>query len=173
VFGDLGLDVDDLMPECGRTVAEELLEPTAIYVRECKQLVRDGVPVSAFVNVTGGSFTNLLRVRAEGVAFHLGTLPEIPPVFRVLQEAGRISDAEMHQVFNLGVGFAIVVPEAHEQAVLAAARGQGKAASRIGRVVADASKRVVVTRPGIDGSLVARSAKGAFEHESSMPRSDR
>src|SRR5204863_916716 len=105
---------------------EELLEPTGMYVRECKALWRQGADVHAMINITGGSFTNLLRVAAPGIGFHLDRLPEPQPIFRLLQDAGKVSDAEMHQVFNMGVGFAVVVPESGVEAVVAAARAEGK-----------------------------------------------
>src|SRR6185295_14586786 len=137
IFQTLKKGVHDRLPECGRTVAQELLEPSAIYVRECKALLRDGVPVHAFLNVTGGAFTNLLRVAAPGVGFLLDALPEPPPIFEILARGGAVPVAEMHEVFNMGVGFVMVVPEGHVHAVVEAARREGKAAQAIGRVVAD------------------------------------
>lgn len=173
VFETLSLDVHDMLPDCGSTVADCLLEPTAMYVRECKALLRAGVPVHAMINVTGGSFTNLLRVAAPGVGFLLDRLPAPPPVFRLLQRAGKVSDAEMHQVFNMGVGFAIVVPEDRVEDVVDAARAEGKAAWPVGRVVADPAKRVVITRPNLSGCLVGETAKGEIAARPAVPAEHR
>ena len=169
IFGEMKLGIDDELPGCGRTVAEELLEPTAMYVKECKALMRSGSPPKALFNITGGGFSNLLRVSATGVGMRLDSLPEIPPVFRTIQGGAGVSDAEMHQVFNLGIGFAVVVPPWRVPDVERIARANDKSATVIGRVVADEQQRVVITRPGMKGALVAREAKGAFTHEGAVP----
>lgn len=167
IFETLRLGVHDRLEDCGRTVAEELLEPTGMYVKECKALAREGAPVHALLNITGGSFTNLLRVAAPGVGFLLDSLPEPQAIFRVLQSAGRVSDAEMHSVFNMGVGFAVVVPPSHAEAVIAAAAREGKRASVAGRVVADPQKRCVVVRGAT--TLVAAKAKAEFAAAAGLP----
>jgi phosphoribosylformylglycinamidine cyclo-ligase len=167
IFETLKLDVHAMLPECGRSVADELLEPTGMYVRECKALMRQGVPVHAMINVTGGGFTNLLRVAASGIGFFLDALPDPPPIFRLLQSAGKVGDAEMHQVFNMGVGFALVVPESAVSACVAAAGAEGKRASVIGHVVADPKKRLVISRGG--KLLAGAKAKGELVESSSLP----
>ena len=86
-----------------------------------------------------------------------------------LQAAGRVADGEMHQVFNMGIGFAFVVPESAVAACLEAARFDGKAASVIGRVVKDPAKRCAIVKPSLRGALVALKAKGEFSHEASLP----
>lgn len=170
VFETMKLGVHDRLEECGRTVADELLVPSAIYVRECKELLRRGVPVRALLNITGGGFTNLLRVAAKGVGFMLDALPPPPPIFEVLQRAGRVTPAEMHGVFNMGVGFCVIVPKEHADAVVDVARAEGKAASVVGRVVADPGKRVAIVRTNMSGCLLAGTAKGAFAMSPTLPR---
>ncbi|HZS33181.1 MAG TPA: phosphoribosylformylglycinamidine cyclo-ligase [Methylomirabilota bacterium] len=112
VFERLGLTVKDRVPELGATVGQALLTPTRIYVRPVLALLRAGVPVHAMVHVTGGGLTgNLPRVLPPGcrAEIRLGAWP-VPPVFRFLQAGGRIADAEMLRVFNMGVGFVLVLP---------------------------------------------------------------
>jgi phosphoribosylformylglycinamidine cyclo-ligase len=112
VFDRLRLDVDDRVPELGTTVGEALLAPTRIYVRPLLALLRAGVPVHAMAHVTGGGLTgNLPRVLPRGceAVIEHGAWP-VPPVFRWLQAAGRIAEAEMRRVFNLGIGFVLVLP---------------------------------------------------------------
>lgn len=167
IFGQMGKDVDDVLPDCGRTVGEELLEPTAMYVREAKTLLRDGTQVQALLNVTGGGFLNCLRVAAPGVGFHLHSLPEPPAIFHLIAEAGQVPPAEMHEVFNMGVGFAVVVPAGQEDRVIAAAEAENKAAQVIGRVVADPARRVVVERESVPGCLVG--VDGGFSQEDGLP----
>ncbi|MBI3456291.1 MAG: phosphoribosylformylglycinamidine cyclo-ligase [Candidatus Rokubacteria bacterium] len=112
VFERLGYRVGDRVPELGQSIGEALLTPTRIYVRPVLALLRAGVPVHAMAHITGGGLTgNLPRVLPVGcrAVVRRRTWP-IPPIFGFLQEAGRITDAEMLRVFNMGVGFVCVVP---------------------------------------------------------------
>jgi phosphoribosylformylglycinamidine cyclo-ligase len=106
----LGLGVGDVIPEVGRSVGDELLEPTRIYVRPVLELLRS-VRVHAMAHITGGGITgNLPRVLPDG---HTAVLDPaswpVPPIFRVLQSAAGIDDGEMRRTFNMGVGFLIVI----------------------------------------------------------------
>jgi phosphoribosylformylglycinamidine cyclo-ligase len=114
VFERLGFRATDRLAELGQTVADALLAPTRIYVRPILALLRDGVPVHAMAHVTGGGLTgNLPRVLPSGcrAVIRRGAWP-VPPVFGFLREAGRIAEAEMLRVFNMGIGFVCVVPAA-------------------------------------------------------------
>lgn len=95
----------------GKTVGDELLVPTYIYVQDMLALWKTGVEVRAMVNITGGGLSNLNRVSADGIQFVLDQLPEPLPVFKLIQERGKVSDAEMYEVFNMGVGFVVVVDD--------------------------------------------------------------
>lgn len=115
VFDVAGLGVNDFVPELNRTVSEELLEPTRIYVRPVQTILRH-YPVKRRVvrgmaHVTGGGLVdNLPRVLPPGrrAVLRRGSW-EAPPVFGWLQRLGNIADAEMDRVFNGGIGFALVV----------------------------------------------------------------
>ena len=114
VFERLGFRATDRLAELGQTVADALLEPTRIYVRPILALLREGVPVHAMAHVTGGGLTgNLPRVLPSGcrAVIRRGAWP-VSPVFGFLREAGRIAEAEMLRVFNMGIGFVCVVPAA-------------------------------------------------------------
>ncbi|MFO7172190.1 MAG: phosphoribosylformylglycinamidine cyclo-ligase [Bacillota bacterium] len=129
-------DLEDRPPELGgRTVLEEMLAPTRIYVRSLLAL-RERVPVKAAAHITGGSFgKNLPRVLPAGCGAELdwGTWP-VPPVFGLIQRLGRVADAEMERTFNLGLGMVLVVaPEDAEQA-LAVLGELGERAWVVGRV---------------------------------------
>jgi phosphoribosylformylglycinamidine cyclo-ligase len=132
-----GLAPGDPLPGTGRSVAEELLEPTRIYVRPVLELLRR-VEVRAMAHVTGGGITgNLPRVlpAGRGAVLHPAAWP-VPPVFRAIQDASGADDAEMRRVFNMGLGFLVVVPPAdaaRARDVLAAA---GERAYEVGEVVA-------------------------------------
>ncbi len=98
----------------GRTLGAELLEPTRIYVQPVLEMLEAGIDLRAMVHITGGGFLNLLRVQKENIRFVIDPLPDTPPVFQLIQERGQIADAEMYEVFNMGVGFCIIVETAND-----------------------------------------------------------
>ena len=98
----------------GRTLGAELLEPTRIYVKPVLDMLDAGIDMRAMVHITGGGFTNLTRVQTDNIRFVIDPLPDLPPVFELIQEEGGISDAEMYAVFNMGTGFCIVVDSAND-----------------------------------------------------------
>jgi phosphoribosylformylglycinamidine cyclo-ligase len=115
VFEHAGLKVTDFVPQLGRTVGEELLEPTRIYVRPVKDILQH-YPVKKRVvrglaHITGeGLPGNVPRVLPPGrrVFLRRGSWP-VPPVFPWLQQLGGIEQAEMDMVFNQGVGLVMIV----------------------------------------------------------------
>ncbi|MBI1845800.1 MAG: phosphoribosylformylglycinamidine cyclo-ligase [Candidatus Rokubacteria bacterium] len=137
VFDALGLGVDAPMPGTGRTVAEELLIPTRIYVRSVLALLAR-LEVHAMAHVTGGGLPgNLPRVLPEGCRAVLHrTSWTVPAVFRTLAAAGGVEDAEMFRAFNMGVGFVIVVPAGAADAATTLLREAGETVYALGEVVA-------------------------------------
>ncbi|MBI4012046.1 MAG: phosphoribosylformylglycinamidine cyclo-ligase [Candidatus Rokubacteria bacterium] len=136
VFERLGYRVTDRVPELGQPIGEALLTPTRIYVRPVLGLLRSGVPVHAMAHVTGGGLTgNLPRVLPPGcrAVVRRGAWA-VPPIFGFLQEAGRIADAEMFRVFNMGVGFVLVVPPAAAARAREALEGHGVPTREIGEI---------------------------------------
>lgn len=115
VFEHAGFKVTDHVEELGRTVGEELLEPTRIYVRAIKSIL-DHYPIKKRVvrglaHITGeGLPGNVPRVLPPGKRVFLkrGSWP-VPPVFTWLQKLGDIEQAEMDMVFNNGIGFVMIV----------------------------------------------------------------
>jgi phosphoribosylformylglycinamidine cyclo-ligase len=132
---------DQQVPEFGRSLGEELLEPTRIYVREVLDVLRSGVAVKAMAHITSDGLTNLLRVQSV-VGYVLDTLPTPPPVFSLLQALGKVPDAEMFQVYNMGVGFCLVVAPSDVDRALAVLRRHGTAPLVLGRAVSDPDRTV-------------------------------
>ena len=135
-FDRLKLKVDDHVPELGQTLGEALLTPTRIYVQLALRLLKD-LPVHGLAHITGGGMAeNILRVvpRSCKVVLHRDSW-EIPPIFRFLQEAGNIADAEMMRTFNNGIGMVVVVPEAAAEEMLDRLTASDEAAFLIGEVV--------------------------------------
>jgi phosphoribosylformylglycinamidine cyclo-ligase len=136
VFEVMGLGLEDELPGTARTVVEELLEPTRIYVRPVRALLAR-VDVHAMAHVTGGGLPgNLPRVLPAGcrAVLHRSAWT-VPPVFRVLQEAGRVAEEEMFRVFNMGVGFVLVVAPEDVETVLGFAPLGPWPVMRIGEIV--------------------------------------
>jgi phosphoribosylformylglycinamidine cyclo-ligase len=153
LFDRGGLAPTDARPELGGPVGEELLRPTDIYVRPVMDLLKTRrLPVRALVNITGDGFLNLARVKAA-VGFRLDSLPEPPPIFRLVQDLGRVPAPEMYRAFNMGVGFCVIVPDEAEVlgAVQAAFAAHGFDAQRIGEVVADERRRVFLPKQNLIG----------------------
>jgi phosphoribosylformylglycinamidine cyclo-ligase len=155
LFKRAGKDVTDVVPELERSLGEELLEPTTIYVRFAIDALRSGIPVKAFAHITSEGFLNLARVDAP-VGFVIETLQGIPAIFRLVQEMGGISDAEMFHVFNMGTGFCLVAPPEAADALLTLAQNHGHAARGRGYAVDDPEKVVRVTPVGLEGRKDSR-----------------
>jgi phosphoribosylformylglycinamidine cyclo-ligase len=120
VFEVMRLTIDSVIPGLGRTVADELLEPTRIYARPVLDLLRRGAGIRAMAHVTGGGITgNLPRVLPAGCRARVHRDAwAVPPIFRVLQEVGQVEDAEMFRTFNMGIGYLLVVPAEQADAVV-------------------------------------------------------
>ncbi|UZP68144.1 phosphoribosylformylglycinamidine cyclo-ligase [Desulfovibrio mangrovi] len=105
-----GLKPADTFPGTDRTVAEVLLEPTAIYVETVRNLMRD-FEIKGMVHVTGGGFyDNLPRVLPASVQANISFGSwDIEPVFHWLKEQGELSWPEMLQIFNTGIGYVLIV----------------------------------------------------------------
>ena len=105
--------------EFGRTLGEELLEPTRIYAKDCLALAAE-TQVRTFCHVTGGGLAgNLERVMPHGLVAELDRGTWTPaPVFGMIAQRGRIERAEMEKTFNMGVGMvAVVAPEDTDRAL--------------------------------------------------------
>jgi phosphoribosylformylglycinamidine cyclo-ligase len=125
-------DLDHTPPGLDRRLADELLEPCAIYAPEVVSLARDGLLHSAAHVTGGGMLENLPRVLPGGLGATIrrGSWSE-QPIFGLVQEATGASDDDMFATFNMGVGMLLVVaPEAVEDVLSRSGHG----ASRIGEV---------------------------------------
>ncbi|RDI94554.1 phosphoribosylformylglycinamidine cyclo-ligase [Meiothermus sp. QL-1] len=98
----------------GRSLAEALLEPHRCYLEEVSLLQREGVEIRAMAHITGGGvYENLPRVLPEGLGAEIqrGSFP-IPPIFQLIREAGQVEEGEMYRVFNMGLGYILVLSPA-------------------------------------------------------------
>jgi len=150
-FTDSGLTCDKRITALDRTVGEELLEPTRIYVREIMEMLNSNINLKALINITGGGLLNLLRV-ASPVGFVINNLPEPLPIFNAIQEYGSISDGEMYTVFNMGIGFCVVVPKADVPKVFEITQKHNLESCEMGYVVKDAEKTILLESKGLLGN---------------------
>jgi len=123
VFEKAGLKINDFVLELGRTVAEELLEPTRIYVRAIKLLL-EHYPVKRRVlrglaHITGeGLEGNIPRILPPGRRVFLDKSKwPTPPVFSWLQNLGPVDEAEMFKVFNMGIGFVVITSPYYAESI--------------------------------------------------------
>nr|MDO8079865.1 phosphoribosylformylglycinamidine cyclo-ligase [Candidatus Freyarchaeota archaeon] len=125
-------NVFDTMPNSSQSVGEALLEPTKIYVREILELLKKA-EVHGLGNITGGAFSKLKRICYGKIGMYLDQLPEPPPVFEAIKQAGNIDDHEMYRTFNMGVGFVVVTPEESSETVISICKKAGTQAQIIGK----------------------------------------
>ena len=114
-----GLPLDGYMEDLGRTLGEELLEPTRIYDKDCLALTSE-CAVSTFCHVTGGGLAgNLERVIPEGLSAEVSRSTWTPgQIFKTISSVGKVALEEMEKTFNMGVGMiAVVAPEDRERAL--------------------------------------------------------
>ena len=123
----------------GRPLGDVLLEPTEIYVRPVVELLRSDVEVRGLAHITSGGLNNLLRLEAE-VGYEIDDPLPVPPIFTLIRELGDVGDEELHEVFNMGCGFCVVVAPADEGTALEKLRAHYPAAQTIGRVTDDVGK---------------------------------
>jgi phosphoribosylformylglycinamidine cyclo-ligase len=145
-----GLSLSDMPPGLDRPLAQELLEPTEIYVRPILELLRSDLDLRGLAHITGDGMLNLLRLN-DAVGFEIDDPLPAAPIFELIRSEGGIGPAEMHQVFNMGTGFCCVVAGQDEQAALAALNSHYPSAKRVGRVTVEAGS-VSVPPAGLAGT---------------------
>jgi phosphoribosylformylglycinamidine cyclo-ligase len=135
-FDVLGLKIDSYVPDLGRTLGEVLITPTRIYSETIQYLLRD-LPIGGLAHITGGGIVNnTLRIipHACNLLLRKGSW-DVAPIFKFLQQAGNVSDAEMIKTFNNGIGLVAVVPEKAAQDVFERLNAMGEKAFFIGEIV--------------------------------------
>jgi len=140
-------------PSSAQTLGEVLLTPTRIYADPIVRLQRTYTVkniISGMAHITGsGMVGNLERALHKGVDARIDTGSWEPmPVFRFLQEHGRIEEAEMRRVFNMGIGYTLLVRPAFAESVAERLSRLGERVYRIGEVV-KGTGRVIETGPGL------------------------
>lgn len=163
VVSAAGWGLNRHVPDFGRALGEELLEPTRVYALDLLALVRDpALDVHALSHVTGGGLAaNLARVLPAGVLATLDRSTWSPQaVFRVVGELGSVPQADLERTLNMGVGFVVVLPGDQAGTCIERARGRGMAAWQLGEVIDEKGGLPTGASQVTDGSDVVRGAKG-------------
>jgi len=131
----------------GRKLADVLMAPTRLYVKPLLALMQ-AMEVKGLVHITGGGLVeNIPRVLQDGLTAVLdATSWTMPPLFQWLQQHGGVLDAEMHRVFNCGIGMTVIVSKENADAAMAQLQAAGETVYRIGaiRVRADGEAQTIV-----------------------------
>jgi phosphoribosylformylglycinamidine cyclo-ligase len=135
ILEQMGLHIHDQLPGLGKTVAEELLTPTRIYVKSILNLLRD-FRINGIAHITGGGLLeNIPRVLPGGckAVINRGSW-QLPAIFQLLQKEGNIAPDEMLRTFNCGIGMVLAVPEKEADEVMIRLGGLNEQAFLIGQV---------------------------------------
>ena len=120
----------------GKSLGEALLTPTRIYVKTIKRLLEQ-VEVNGMCHITGGGFyENVPRIIPQGLCAKLDTkVIDTPKIFNFLQEVGQVPKEEMYNVFNMGIGFMIIVDEDKADKTMEVLKSLGEKPVLLGEVV--------------------------------------
>jgi phosphoribosylformylglycinamidine cyclo-ligase len=138
------MDINEYIPAFGKTLGEELIEPTRLYPEICLPLI-DKFLIKGLVHITGGGFVdNIPRILPENCAAEINAGSwEVPPVFLQLKEWGNVPWEEMYRTFNMGMGMLAIVSERTAKPALEYLAGRGEKARLIGQVVEGERKTVL------------------------------
>ncbi len=130
-----GLKLRSRLPDLGRTLGEELLEPTRIYAKTVRSLVQ-AYSIKGIAHITGGGIPgNLPRILPRGKRARLERHSwPVPAIFQLIQRSGSISQAEMDRTFNNGLGMILVVGKSDVDGVERSLRKMGERYSLIGEI---------------------------------------
>ena len=145
-----GYSLDREIPELGRTLGEELLEPTRIYSPIAVEALKSRVEIHGMAHITSDGFNNITRLDAD-VGYILDDLPQPQPIFSLIEKAGNVMKEEMFKVFNMGIGFCFVVNPDQAQMVIEIAAKHGCEARVIGHTEPDPERRVHLPQYGLVG----------------------
>jgi len=135
-FDILRMKINTYVPELEKTIGEELLEPTKIYVNPVLGLLRD-LPIHGLAHITGGGLNeNIIRILPNACKLTIRKDSwEMPPIFKFLMDAGKVEYREMMRTFNCGIGMVAVVPDIAVSDVINRLKASGTKTYMIGEVI--------------------------------------
>ena len=137
IFDVEGDELNEFVPELGKTLGEALLEPTRLYVKPV-QALRKAAEVHSLAHITGGGFyENIPRAIPDGLTARVyRDKVRVLPIFEVIAKRGNIPERDMFNTFNMGVGMVATVKAGDEEKAIAALKEAGVEAYRVGEVIA-------------------------------------
>ena len=128
----------------GKSIGETLLTPTRIYVKPILALLEE-VTVKGISHITGGGFyENIPRSIPDGLGAKIDkSKVKVLPIFKLLQETGNISERDMFNTFNMGVGMSVVVPKEQVEKALEILKANGEDAYIIGEIIKSDEKIIM------------------------------
>lgn len=135
--------VADVFPfDESKTIGEELLRPTRIYVNLCRELWGRGI-VKNFAHITGGAFRKIKRIISNKAGLFIEA-PDPPAIFKLIKNEGNITWEEMYSTFNMGVGMVAVTSRDYAEEVISVAKKFSINALHLGEVTSERSIRVKI-----------------------------
>jgi phosphoribosylformylglycinamidine cyclo-ligase len=141
---DKKYELEEKLTVLKRTLGEELLQPTRIYVKPVLYLL-EKYKVLGIAHITGGGLlVNIPRVLSEGVSVQIDKKSWTkPPIFSLIQKEGKISDEEMYRTFNMGIGMVLIVPDGEAEKILEELRLMNYDSSIIGKVIKGEKQTII------------------------------
>lgn len=128
--------LDEHVPELGRTLGEELLQPTRIYCADLVAMLDEGLRPHGMSHITGGGWPdNISRVIPDGLcAVCDKSAVPAPPIFGLIARRGAVAEQEMYRTFNMGLGMALIVEDVAAQMFVQFLSGRGVPVTIMGRI---------------------------------------
>ncbi|MGE0033548.1 MAG: phosphoribosylformylglycinamidine cyclo-ligase, partial [Pseudothermotoga sp.] len=126
--------IDSYVEELGKTLGEEMLTPTRIYVKSVLKVLTPSI--HAMAHITGGGIVeNLPRMIPSGLEVRIDkTSWQVPEIFRLIQRLGKIEESEMFRTFNMGIGFTLIVDRDSADKIATVLEREGERVWIIGEV---------------------------------------
>jgi phosphoribosylformylglycinamidine cyclo-ligase len=135
--------LDRHFDELGRSLGQELLEPTHIYVDEIMQMIREGISLKVLAHITSDGLRNLTRI-GDNFGYEINYLPKPQPIFELIQNYGHIEKTEMYEVYNMGIGMCAVIPQEQLDSALQIGEKYGKKAFVMGKAKKENDKKITI-----------------------------
>jgi phosphoribosylformylglycinamidine cyclo-ligase len=142
---DANLKLTDFLTAIDLPLAEELLKPTTIYVKTVLELLRQ-VRVNGMAHITGGGLVgNIPRILPKNLSVKINSESwPLPLIFKLIADLGAVSRDEMYRVFNMGIGYVLVIPKEELDQAVSHFDGSGQQAFLIGKVVSGDNRVVII-----------------------------
>lgn len=130
------MNLSDYIPELGKSLGDELLRPTRIYVKAINSLKERNIPIKGLAHITGGGITgNLPRILPDGVSavIRVNSWP-VQPIFLLIETLGKIPVDDMRRTFNMGIGYIIILPEGYVELAISVLKEKDYDSYIIGRI---------------------------------------